>query len=100
MGDTGSLALGGALAAMALVLGRPVMLILVGGLFVAECVSVIMQVAYFKSTGGKRIFRMSPVHHHFALSGMHEVQVVIRFWLVSLFCALAGLYFVAEGGAW
>jgi phospho-N-acetylmuramoyl-pentapeptide-transferase len=100
MGDTGSLALGGALAAMALVLGRPIMLILVAGLFVAEAVSVIIQVVYFKSTGGKRIFRMSPIHHHFALGGMHEVQVVIRFWLVSTFFALAGVYFVAQGGAW
>jgi phospho-N-acetylmuramoyl-pentapeptide-transferase len=100
MGDTGSLALGGALAAMALVLGRPVMLVLVAGLFVAEALSVIIQVAYFKATGGKRVFRMSPIHHHFALSGMHEVQVVIRFWLVSTFFALAGLYFVAQGGCW
>lgn len=100
MGDTGSLALGGALAAMALVLGRPVMLILVAGLFVAEVLSIILQVTYFKSTGGKRIFKMSPFHHHFALSGMHEVQVVIRFWLVSVFFALAGVYFVAQGAAW
>lgn len=100
MGDTGSLALGGALAAMALVLGRPVMLILVAGLFVMESVSVIMQVTYFKSTGGKRIFKMSPVHHHFALSGYHEVQVVTRFWLVSTIFALAGVYIVAQGGNW
>lgn len=100
MGDTGSLALGGALAAMALVLGRPVMLILVAGLFVAEVLSIIMQVSYFKSTGGKRIFKMSPFHHHFALSGMHEVQVVIRFWLVSTFFALAGVFFISQGVAW
>jgi phospho-N-acetylmuramoyl-pentapeptide-transferase len=100
MGDTGSLALGGALAAMALVSGRPFMLILVGGLFVAEAVSVIMQVTYFKATGGKRIFKMSPVHHHFALSGMHEVQVVIRFWLTSLFLTLAGLFCFCQGCAW
>lgn len=100
MGDTGSMALGGALAGMALLVNRPVMLILVGGLFVAEAVSVIMQVAYFKSTGGKRIFKMSPLHHHFALSGMHEVQVVMRFWLVSLFLALAGLYFWGQGCQW
>jgi phospho-N-acetylmuramoyl-pentapeptide-transferase len=100
MGDTGSLALGGALAGMALLLGRPVMLILVGGLFVAEALSVILQVSYFKATKGKRIFKMSPLHHHFALSGMHEVQVVVRFWLTSLFLALAGLYFWAQGGQW
>ena len=100
MGDTGSMALGGALAGMALLVNRPVMLVLVGGLFVAEALSVIMQVAYFKSTGGKRIFKMSPLHHHFALSGMHEVNVVMRFWLVSLFLALAGLYFWGQGCQW
>lgn len=100
MGDTGSLALGGALAAMALLLGRPIMLVVVGGLFVSESLSVIMQVAYFKATGGRRIFKMSPLHHHFALSGMHEVQVVIRFWLVSSFLALAGVYFTFQGCAW
>lgn len=100
MGDTGSLALGGAMASMALVLGRPVMLILVAGLFVIEVVSVIMQVTYFKSTGGRRIFKMSPLHHHFALSGMPEVQVVVRFWLVSVFCALAGALSVENGCAW
>lgn len=100
MGDTGSLAVGGAMAAMALVLGRPVLLVLVAGLFVAESLSVILQVSYFKATGGKRIFKMSPIHHHFALSGMHEVQVVIRFWLLSLGCALAGLYFVLQGARW
>lgn len=100
MGDTGSLALGAALAGMALVLGRPLMLLVVGGLFVAEAGSVILQVATFKLTGGKRLFRMSPIHHHFALSGMPEVQVVIRFWLISTFCSLAGLYAVYEGAAW
>jgi len=100
MGDTGSLALGGLLAGMALLLGRPVMLILVGGLFVAEALSVIIQVSYFKATKGKRVFKMSPLHHHFALSGMHEVQVVIRFWLVSLFLTLAGFYCVTQGCAW
>lgn len=100
MGDTGSLALGGALAAMALVCGRPIMLVLVGGLFVAEALSVILQVTYFKTTGGKRIFKMSPLHHHFALSGMHEVQVVVRFWLTSLFLTLAGLYCYGQGCAW
>lgn len=100
MGDTGSLALGGGLAAMALVLGRPAMLILVAGIFVAEATSVIIQVSYFKCTKGKRIFRMSPFHHHFALGGMHEVQVVVRFWLVSLSFALAGAYFVFAGAKW
>ena len=100
MGDTGSLALGGALAGMALLVGRPVMLILVGGLFVAEALSVIMQVAYFKATKGKRIFKMSPLHHHFALSGMHEVKVVTRFWLTSLILTLTGLFFWSKGCQW
>lgn len=100
MGDTGSLALGGALAGMALLTGRPVMLILVGGLFVAEALSVIMQVAYFKATKGKRIFKMSPLHHHFALSGMHEVKVVTRFWLTSLILTLIGLFFWSKGCQW
>ena len=66
----------------------------------AEAVSVMMQVSYFKATGGKRIFKMSPLHHHFALSGMHEVQVVIRFWLTSLFLTLGGLYFWDQGCKW
>ncbi len=61
---------------------------------------MIMQVAYFKATGGRRIFKMSPLHHHFALSGMHEVQVVIRFWLVSAFLALVGVYFTFQGCPW
>lgn len=100
MGDTGSLALGGGVAAMALLLGRPIMLVLIGGLFVAEALSVIIQVSYFKATGGKRVFKMSPLHHHFALSGMHEVQVVIRFWLVSTFFCLTGLYFFLQGCTW
>ncbi len=100
MGDTGSLALGGALAGMALLTARPVMLVLVGGLFVAEALSVILQVSYFKATKGKRIFKMSPLHHHFALSGMHEVNVVMRFWLTSLFLALLGLYFWGQGCQW
>lgn len=100
MGDTGSLALGGGLAGMALLTNRPVMLILVGGLFVAEAMSVILQVSYFKATKGKRIFKMSPLHHHFALSGMHEVKVVVRFWLTSLILALAGFYFWGQGCRW
>ncbi len=100
MGDTGSLALGGGLAGMALLTNRPVMLILVGGLFVAEALSVIIQVTYFKATKGKRIFKMSPLHHHFALSGMHEVKVVVRFWLTSLILALTGFYFWGQGCRW
>ncbi len=100
MGDTGSMALGGALAACALLLGRPILLVLVGGLFVLEALSVIIQVSYFKATKGRRVFRMSPLHHHFALGGIHEVQVVIRFWLVSCLCTLLGVVFLAQGCNW
>ncbi|HLT57528.1 MAG: phospho-N-acetylmuramoyl-pentapeptide-transferase [Limnochordales bacterium] len=91
MGDTGSMALGGALGAVALMSGTPLLLAIVGGLFVVETLSVIVQVAYFRWTGGRRILRMSPLHHHFELGGWAEPQVVIRFWLVCLAFAAAGL---------
>lgn len=91
MGDTGSLALGGALAAVALFSGLPLLLVVVGGLFVVITLSVILQVAYFRLTGGKRIFRMSPLHHHFELVGWAETQIVTRFWLVALLFAAAGI---------
>lgn len=90
MGDTGSLGLGGALAALALLTGNEFLLVLIGGVFVMEALSVIIQVTYFKLTGGKRIFRMSPIHHHFELRGMHEVQVTARFALISLMLAIVG----------
>jgi len=92
MGDTGSLGLGGALACVALLTHTPFLLVVIGGVFVAEAVSVIMQVLYFKATKGKRIFRMSPLHHHFCLGGLHEVQVTVRFCLVGLMLACLGLY--------
>ncbi len=90
MGDTGSLALGGLVGAIALMVHQPVTLIIIGGVFVMEALSVILQVASFKMTG-KRVFRMSPIHHHFELKGWHENKVVIRFWILSLICALVGL---------
>ncbi|EMD82137.1 phospho-N-acetylmuramoyl-pentapeptide-transferase [Pacificimonas flava] len=90
MGDTGSLALGGALGSVAVVTNHEVVLLVVGGLFVLETVSVIMQVASFKLTG-KRIFKMAPIHHHFEEHGWAESTVVIRFWIISLVLALAGL---------
>ena len=90
MGDTGSLALGGAIGTVALLTKHELLLIVVGGLFVLEGLSVLLQVGYFKSTGGKRVFRCSPLHHHFHLIGWSEPQVVIRFWLLSAaFAALA-----------
>jgi phospho-N-acetylmuramoyl-pentapeptide-transferase len=90
MGDTGSLALGGALATMAVTSQHELVLVLVGGLFVVEAMSVIIQVAYYKRTG-KRVFRMAPIHHHFEQLGWPESTVVIRFWIVSIVLALAGL---------
>jgi len=92
MGDTGSMGLGGLLAGLALLTQTPFLLVIIGGVYVVEATSVILQVTYFKLTKGKRIFRMSPIHHHFCLGGMHEVQVTQRMWLVSLVLALLGLY--------
>jgi len=90
MGDTGSLALGGAIAMVAILIRQEVVLILVGGVFVMEAVSVILQVASFKIRG-KRIFRMAPIHHHFELGGWSETQVTIRFWILSILFALLGV---------
>lgn len=91
MGDTGSLALGGLLAASAMILKQELLLILIGGVFLAEMLSVVLQVSYYKKTK-KRIFKMAPLHHHFEMSGFKETQVVIIFWSVGLFCAALGLY--------
>jgi phospho-N-acetylmuramoyl-pentapeptide-transferase len=90
MGDTGSLALGGALATVAVTAQHELVLVVVGGLFVVEALSVIIQVFWYKRTG-KRVFRMAPIHHHFEQLGWPESQVVIRFWIVSIMLALAGL---------
>lgn len=97
MGDTGSLGLGGALAALALLTRTELLLVLIGGVFVAEAGSVILQVAWFKSTGGRRIFRMSPLHHHFEMGGLHEVQVTTRFVLVGVVLAVAGVLLYLGG---
>jgi phospho-N-acetylmuramoyl-pentapeptide-transferase len=90
MGDTGSLALGGALGAIAVATKHEIVLAIVGGLFVVEALSVIIQVLYYKRTG-KRVFLMAPIHHHFEKKGWHESQIVIRFWIISLVLALIGL---------
>ncbi|MXQ06542.1 phospho-N-acetylmuramoyl-pentapeptide-transferase [Alphaproteobacteria bacterium GH1-50] len=90
MGDTGSLALGGALGAVAVATKHEIVLAIIGGLFVVEALSVIIQVAYFKATG-KRVFLMAPIHHHFEKRGWAESQIVIRFWIISLILALVGL---------
>jgi len=90
MGDTGSLALGAALGAIAVATKHELVLAIVGGLFVLEAVSVIVQVASFKLFG-KRVFRMAPLHHHFEQKGWPESTVVIRFWIIAVVLALAGL---------
>ncbi|MBV9028135.1 MAG: phospho-N-acetylmuramoyl-pentapeptide-transferase [Candidatus Eremiobacteraeota bacterium] len=90
MGDTGSLALGALLSGVAILTGEMLLLVLIGGVFVAEALSVMLQVAYFKATRGKRIFAMSPLHHHFEVSGWPETRVTSRFWLASLVCSLLG----------
>ncbi|WP_147822220.1 phospho-N-acetylmuramoyl-pentapeptide-transferase [Salidesulfovibrio onnuriiensis] len=91
MGDTGSLALGGALGFTAVLAKQELLLVIVGGVFVFETLSVILQVGYFKMTGGKRIFRMAPLHHHFELKGIPESKIIIRFWILSILMALMAL---------
>ncbi|WP_025133672.1 phospho-N-acetylmuramoyl-pentapeptide-transferase [Leucobacter sp. PH1c] len=93
MGDTGSMGIGGAIAALAILSRTELLLVLIGGLFIIETGSVIVQRLYFKATKGKRIFLMSPIHHHFELKGWAEVTVVVRFWII------AGLFVVAGVGA-
>jgi len=102
MGDTGSLALGGLFGALALVTNTALLLVIVGGLFVIETLSVIMQVISFRGFG-RRIFRMSPIHHHFELSGWPEFTVIVRFWIVGGLCSAVGIGlfyadFIARGG--
>ncbi|MBC8208251.1 MAG: phospho-N-acetylmuramoyl-pentapeptide-transferase [Desulfobulbaceae bacterium] len=94
MGDVGSLALGGALGAVAIIIKQEILLAIVGGVFVMEALSVIIQVGYFKYSKGKRFFLMAPFHHHFEKKGWHETKVVVRFWIVSIilgFVAIATL---------
>jgi phospho-N-acetylmuramoyl-pentapeptide-transferase len=91
MGDTGSLALGGAVAAVAILLKMELLLVIIGGVFVVETLSVIVQVISFKTTG-KRVFRMSPLHHHYELIGWSEWRVVVTFWVIGLLFAFLGIY--------
>ena len=90
MGDTGSLSLGGSLVAIAIIVKHEIVLAIIGGLFVLETVSVIIQVISFKLTG-KRIFKMAPIHHHFEKKGWAESTIVIRFWIIAIILALIGL---------
>jgi phospho-N-acetylmuramoyl-pentapeptide-transferase len=91
MGDTGSLALGAAIAGFATTLRVELLLIPLGGLFVIVTMSVVIQTLYFKLSGGKRVFRMAPLHHHFELKGWAEITVVIRFWIIAGLCVAGGL---------
>ncbi|MDR2574103.1 MAG: phospho-N-acetylmuramoyl-pentapeptide-transferase [Desulfovibrio sp.] len=91
MGDVGSLSIGGTLGYLALLCKQELVLAVVGGLFVVETLSVILQVGYFRWTGGKRIFRMAPLHHHFELKGVPESKIIIRFWIVSILLGLVAL---------
>jgi phospho-N-acetylmuramoyl-pentapeptide-transferase len=91
MGDTGSQPLGATLAVVALMTGQWMLLPIIAIIPMSEVVSDLVQVAYFKSTGGKRIFKMAPIHHHFELSGWSETQVVQRFWLIGLLAGIVGV---------
>jgi phospho-N-acetylmuramoyl-pentapeptide-transferase len=91
MGDVGALALGGVLGSAAIATKQEILLALVGGLFVVEALSVIMQVGFFKITNGKRIFRMAPIHHHFELKGWPEPKVIVRFWIIAIVLGLLSL---------
>ena len=90
MGDVGALALGGALGLIAVICRQEIVLIIMGGVFVVETLSVMIQVASFKLTG-KRVFRMAPLHHHYELKGWKENQVVVRFWIITMMLVLFGL---------
>ena len=91
MGDVGSLPLGAVLGTVAVMTKQEILLILVGGLFVFEALSVIFQVSYFKLTGGQRIFRMAPIHHHFEMKGWSEPKVIVRFWIIAIILALMAI---------
>lgn len=91
MGDVGSLSLGGALGTLAVLTKQEILLVIVGGLFVLETFSVIFQVGWFKLSGGKRIFRMAPIHHHFELKGWAEPKVIVRFWIIAILLALLAI---------
>jgi phospho-N-acetylmuramoyl-pentapeptide-transferase len=90
MGDVGALALGAALGTIAVIVRQEVVLFIMGGIFVVETLSVIIQVASFKLTG-KRVFRMAPIHHHFELKGWPEPRVIVRFWIITVILVLIGL---------
>jgi phospho-N-acetylmuramoyl-pentapeptide-transferase len=91
MGDVGALALGAALGTVAIIIKQEILLAIVGGIFVMEALSVILQVGFYKFSGGKRIFLMAPFHHHFEKKGWQEPKVVVRFWIISIVLGLLAL---------
>ena len=91
MGDVGSMALGAAIGVLAVLTKNELLLPIVGGIFVLETFSVIFQVGWFKLSGGKRMFRMAPIHHHFELKGWPEPKVIVRFWIISVLLALVAI---------
>ena len=96
MGDTGSLSLGAAMGTIAIILKKEILLIIIGGVFVVEAMSVILQVSFFKYTKkkygeGKRLFLMAPLHHHFELKGLKENKIVVRFWIIGILLSLLSL---------
>ena len=91
MGDVGSLSLGAVLGVLAVIVRQEILLFIMGGIFVAETLSVIIQVSYFKLSGGRRVFRMAPLHHHFELKGWPEPKVIVRFWIITAILVLLGL---------
>jgi phospho-N-acetylmuramoyl-pentapeptide-transferase len=91
MGDTGALSLGAIVGTAAILIKQEILLIIVGGVFVIEAVSVILQIIYFRRTGGKRLFKMAPLHHHFELSGLREPKIVVRFWILAIIFMMIAL---------
>lgn len=91
MGDTGALSLGGILGTVAVLTKQEILLLVVGGIFVMEVLSVILQVGFFKFTNGRRIFRMAPIHHHFELKGWPEPKIIVRFWIISILLAMVAI---------
>lgn len=91
MGDTGALSLGAIVGTVAILIKQEILLIMVGGVFVIEVVSVILQIIYFRRTGGKRLFKMAPLHHHFELGGLHESKIVVRFWILAIIFMMIAL---------
>jgi phospho-N-acetylmuramoyl-pentapeptide-transferase len=91
MGDVGSLPIGASLGTVAIITKQEIVLAIVGGVFVIETISVILQIGFFKATKGKRLFRMAPIHHHYELKGWSEPKIIVRFWIISVVLALIAL---------